>query len=438
MRFIKNWFCAARVILILALVGCLYIGIGFEDTFSDLTFASRLIGAIVFLCGAIIFSAGFAAWQVQRIALRMASGEDGPWDKPLLRACSSLTIAGIVIAFLSSLILLMAQLIIYELTGMVVVWVLIALSSLWAFTQTRKAHLPVSFGAKNLISGLSVALLVPILGIAYTEFYLPSVSPEDLLVSASLSRATLNGSSEADIPVSITLTNQEQVGIYVLAAYYDVIGHTGAISKASPSDFLTNEDSAATDLQTIRRYVRSPGSYLLQEGPITSAGSFIDPGSNFDFKDTVSIPVPTSYDTIEVTVSLTVMRNDRATLDPAFGSSATHSWNSHGHNVVSAPKWVLDGLPSSTHFLEWYGRLEPSRLAGLMSRTRTVYVWYLLPSYSGTTEPNINADVSTTGTEPSTWTPSDSQRNYEHYGLEFLDGGDSTVAVSQLGIPASK
>ncbi len=442
-KILSAWSCAVRIILLLVLVGVFYIWIGLKDSFSELTFAIRILGVTIFISGIIILCAGVATWQIQRIALRAASSKDqnegDSWDKPILKVSALITVVGIALALISSLLLFIAQPIVYDITPMMVVWAAIAAASIWALSQARKARLSVSIGAKNFIGGLSVALLIPIFGIAYTQFYLPSASPEDLVVSASLSRATLVGSKEADIPFSITVTNQQHVGVYVLAAYYEVTGHTGIVSKPTQTDFLTNEDHAGEDLQIIRRYLRNPKSYMLQAGSIITAGSFIEPGGKSNFKDTVAIPVPTPYEAIQVRVMLAVMRNDKVTLSPEFDGSATHSWDSSGQNVTPAPQWVRGGLSPSTHYLEWQGQLWTSRLSGLMSRPRTVYVWYLLPSFSGTsTGPYIDAGVSSTGTEPSTWTAKDAQRELERYGLGLIDGDDITVATSQLGISPPK
>jgi hypothetical protein len=254
-----------------------------------------------------------------------------------------------------------------------------------------------------------------------------------------LSRSFLDrASGQADIPVSVTVSNPQQVGIYLLAAYYDVIGRAGTVSQVAPSDFGASEDTAAINGQTIRRFMKGTTSYLLQEGRLQAPGSFLEPGEKFDFTDTVSIPFPTSYDAIQVIVNIMVMRNDRVTLDPSYDESGTYSWSSSGN--VSAPSWVLhdSDVPSSTHYIEWHARLETSYLFQLISRPKTVYVWYLLPQITGNIGPDLDVGVSTTNAEPSAPTSKDIQSNVDRYGLEFNSDVDISDPVFQLGIPVTK
>jgi hypothetical protein len=349
--------------------------------------------------------------------------------------------AGIVLSFLVSVAILIVQLRIYEPTMWVAAWATIAAASAVAFCLAVNANLPISISIKGLLGGLSVAALVPIVGFTYTAFYLPSVAPANLTISATLNKASIDElSHSARIPFTITISNPLKVGVYLLAAYYDVIGRYGAVSQIEPSEFYTNEDYAALSGQTIRRFVGETSSTLLQEGRILPAGFFIQPGGSYTFGDVAAIPVAASYDEIQVNADLIVMRDDRVTLGPEFSTSAWPSWNSKGQNTP-APYWVLNGLPCSQHYIKWHGRLETGYLPGLIGSPKIVTVWYILPPITGNVIPvtgnvipEIVGNISNVGDDSRAPTLDEEQANIQHYGFEFMLGNNITESTVQLNI----
>jgi len=428
--------------------GGFYVVIGIKTAFNALMFAGQVLGVLIFLAGAVILIGGLAVFPVQRAALR--EERDIPRDpaaateayahrardRQIVPSWALLVMAGIVMSLLVSVAILAIQLFVYELTGWAVVWGLIAAASIGALWSAIRANLPISIRAGSLLRGLSIAALVPIAGVAYTAFYLPSAAPEDLLITATLNKASIDGASgSAAIPFSITVSNPQAVGVYLLAAYYDVIGRSGPVSQAASSQFTTNEDYAAANGEPIQSFVGRTSSALLKEGSIASAGSFIEPGGSYTINDVARIPLPTSYDDIQLDTDLIVMRTDRVTLDPGFDTSGGLQ-NSKGN--APAPAWVLAGLPSTTHYMKWQGRLEGGFLQGLISSPKYVTVWYVLPPPTGNTVPYIADDVSTEGKESSIPTPGQEQADLRHYGLAIMFGNNITESASQLSIPRGK
>jgi hypothetical protein len=319
------------------------------------------------------------------------------------------------------------------------VWVILGSAAIWVFFMLRRANLPLSMG-RNLIGGVSISLLIPLIGVAYTEFYLPSTVPEVLNISVHLDRASINkGHRVAYVPLSITVSNPQKVGAYILAAYYDVIGRKGSVSHRRLSNFQIQEESSAADYQAIRRYVKKSSLHLLQEGPIIVPGDWLEPGQSLVLDDTISVPVPTPYYTIQIICNLIVMRNDRATLAPSFVESGAASWDWTGKNVRTAPAWILDRLPASRkpyQYVEWHAPLSESYLQGLLTRPRVVTVWYILPTTSADSfGPELFDDVSVAGAPSKAPASGDYQSAFDHYGLSILNGTNISKATLQLKIP---
>ena len=441
-------FSAAFVATTLLGSGGLYVCIGIKTAFNALMFASQVLGVLIFLAGVVIFIGGFFVFPIQRAALREerdiprdpAAAREAyarrARDRQIVPSWALLVMAGIVMSLLVSVSILAIQLLVYDFTGWAVAWGVIAVASIVALWLAIRANLPISIRAGSLLRGLSIAALVPIAGVAYTAFYLPSAAPEDLLITATLNKASIDGASgSATIPFSITVSNPQAVGVYLLAAYYDVIGRSGSVSKAVSSQFKNNEDQATMNEEPIQSFVGKTSSALLKEGSIASAGNFIEPGGSYTINDVARIPLPTSYDDIQLDTDLIVMRTDRVTLDPRFDTSG-QLWNSQGNEP--APAWVLGGLSPKTHYVKWQGRLEGGFLQGLISSPKYVTVWYVLPPPTGNTVPVMAYEVSTAGKESSIPTPGQEQADARHYGLEVMYGNNITESASQLSIPRGK
>src|SRR5262249_46656546 len=163
----------------------------------------------------------------------------------------------------------------------------------------------------------------------------------------------------------------QKVGVYLLAAYYNVSGRLGSVSVAGKSAFEGAERRAARTLQPFWQF-RAEGSYdLLQESPIgmSGPGYFLDPGESFTVHDVAAISFPTRYDAIQVSYNIGLMRDDRSQLDTSYASSRKVSWNKHGKNVRAAPIWASFEYPGASHFVYWRAPLqEDDYLTGLLRR----------------------------------------------------------------------
>ncbi|MGO9783714.1 MAG: hypothetical protein ACLPKE_01710 [Streptosporangiaceae bacterium] len=116
-----------------------------------------------------------------------------------------------------------------------------------------------------MASTLSVGLAISLASAVYTDFYLPSAVAPLLTVSVNIGKAAVdNAKGAATIPISVTLRNRQSIGVYILAAYYDVAGRS--FTGISPGS-LTTEQNAAAQRQSFGSFVNDYSYHLIQVHP---------------------------------------------------------------------------------------------------------------------------------------------------------------------------
>jgi hypothetical protein len=342
----------------------------------------------VLLCAFTIIGGAFATYLFQRLTLHVREGGSKESRESALKSSGSVAIVGAITSAALSVILLAVQLIIGSLNLWILVWAFLTAGSIYVCIVSVRVGMELP-DLRKVLGGLSLSLLISVLSVAYTVFYLPSAVSPFLSVSVSIGKASVNNVSDtASIPISITVTNSQKVGVYLLAAYYDVSGRLGSVSVAGKSAFEGAEYRAARNLQPIRQFT-AEGSYdLLQESPIgmntpryaNTQGYFLDPGESLTVHDVATISTPTRYDAIQVSYNIALMRDDRSQLDASYGSSNKVSWNKYGGNVRAAPIWAIFEYPGASHFVYWRAPLQgDDYLTGLLRRPQVVNTVYILP-----------------------------------------------------------
>jgi hypothetical protein len=414
----------------LAAAAVIYGMIGGKDTFEALTFSGKVIGAVIFICAITSFLAvlGAGALLICKLPERPA------------RTCGYLVIVGAATTFTLSVILFAVQLAVGEATPWLWAWGLIAAGSLSLLGFAIVAHLPPP-SARGLIGGISLGVLVSLVGVVYTDFYVPSSAVPLLTVSASMASASIDQAAHtATVPISIQIRNQQKIGVYILGSYYDVAGRRGSAYRAATSPLPSvSEDNAAKADQSFGRFFTEDAYDLLQSGPIIPAGDFLNPGESFRFSDTLTIPEPTSYDALQVSFHILIMRDDRFQLGSDYTQSFAPSWDAAEIDVATAPAWVRNGQPAAVHFLSWRGLIQQdSYLLGLIRQPEYVHVWYVLPPLRSAQpySPQLVGIISPGGYRGAPPTSGQILREINFYGFERDGGGEYvTAATAQLHIP---
>ena len=415
-------------LLALAASSILYSRIGIKNIFQALTFSGKIIGAIVFLCAAVSVLAIFG--MAALLFLRPSDSR--------IRTCSNLVITGAVTSLTVSVIIFVVQVVVGELTSWLWAWGLMAVGCVCMLLYVRVRDLPVP-SAGRLIGGLSLGLLVSLVSVVYTDFYLPSATVPLLSASATVKTAKIDTKAgTATISFSIQIRNQQSVGAYILGAFYDVAGRKESFIRhgASPLVAPVTESDNLLNGQPFGSFVSEHSYDLLQEGPIGSPGDFLNPGEAFGFSDTLTIPEPTSYDAIQLSFHILIMRDDRFQLEPNFALPSSD-------NVSTAPAWVRGHLPKNLYYVTWHGRILPDNyLLELIRSPQVARVWYILPPLHSIRpySPNLVGVIVPEGS--STVRPPASFQilnEINFYGLESEGGGEYvTVSPAQLHIPSQR
>lgn len=416
--------------LVLAASGTLYTRIGVTGLFEALTFSGRAIGAVIFVCAMAILAGSFGIGLLFVLALLRRS-----LSPATTSVVGGAVIAGAATSAVLSALLFLIQAAALNFSAWLAVWAAMAFAAGLILTFAIKARLPVpSF--KRVAGGLSVGLLVSLASFVYSDFYLPSAGQPLLTVSVSINKASVDTKSgTATIPISITIRNEQTIGAYVLASYFDVAGRrfTGISSPTQAS-----EDEAAVQNQTFSSVGNSYSYDLIQESPLDGGGGyFLNPGEVFTASDDVTISAPTPYDAIQVSYRMVIMRDDR------FEVSAGYSKNflSGADAGQAMPSWVGQASPAGPGIIASAGAVyADSYLLNLINPPEDAYVWYQLPPLSSTTSyfPNLVGTICPPQDRATGPTAQQVLARQNLYGLQREGGGEpSTALPSQLGIPVS-
>ena len=410
--------------LILAASAVLYLRIGIMGMLEALTFSGRAIGAVIFLCGIVAAGAtlGLVIFLCSTLRNKTLSDKTvANWGAIIIVGSASSGAVGFVLlvvqltAFSSSQAIWLAG------------WAAAVLSSAAILYYAVKDGLTVP-NVRAVAGGLSLGLLLSLVSVVYSDFYLPSSVAPLISVSVSIGKAATNkANGTATIPISITLSNKQSVGVYVLAAYYDVAGR---ISAGITPESTDTEANTAAGGQPYGAFTTGYSYQLIEESPIDGGGNyFLNPDETDTINDAVTIPSPTSYEAIEVSDRILIMRDDRFELD-------SYSSTSPGEPGASLPGWVRNQFTDYSSYLFWHGSISyDSYLLGLIRPPVAVYAWYSLPPIDSTTPivPQIVGTVSTAG-GPETTGPTSAEilARQNLYGIELQGGGALTI-----GLPAS-
>jgi hypothetical protein len=437
----------AKISLILIVVTAsagIYLWLGCEVAFNSLSFPFRILGGIIIVCGLLAAAAVWAIWQLRQLATRTPVKRYRYVDavQAETRIYYNIVIVGILAPAILSTILFIVQWTIGDFTGWMVVWLLLALANGYGFVHAARAGMRLP-DMRKVIGGLSITLLASVVGIGYTDFYLPSAKSPYLIVSATIQKASVdNKAHRATIPISITIRNSQDVGVYLLDAYYDVAGHVQSASSSDLSVTTEEEEALASPFYSSIQRFTTEGSYdLLLEDSIgtDTAGSFLNPGESLTISDTVTIPTPTCYDAIQISYNILVMRNDRAQLDPSFPGTAAISWTAPGHVTQTLPGWVADVnyMPRDTNFMNWTANVKDDNfLTQLLHHQKVVNVWYLLPPAHSPHRyvPILAVNISDPDNASDPPSPSSVQSESNRYSIGFSEGSYVTAATAGLGI----
>jgi hypothetical protein len=430
----RRWFANAGAALLLAFSGVVYARIGVAGTFGALTFSSRVIGAVILACALVILGGAISIGLLYGLALAQRDLSPSPAN-----FVGGAVIAGAATSAAVSFLLFLIQAAALNFSAWLALWAVLAVASGLVLSAAIRARLPIP-SVKGLVGGLSIGLLLSLGSFVYSDFYLPSAVAPLLTVSVSVGKASVDTTNKtATIPISITIRNQQTVGVFVLASYVDVAGRT--FSGISPGSQSAVNQAAEQD-QPYRSVGNNYSYELIEENALDGGGNyFLNPNEVFTASDAVTVSEPTPYDAIQVSYRMIIMRDDRFEV-----SGYSPQYLTGAQAVRQAPGWAEQTAPGGAGVVAWSGHVyADSYLLNLIDQPEQAYVWYQLPQPQSPEPyfPDLNGTIApprdlATGPSATGLTPQEVLSRQNLYGLQREGGGEpTTVLPTQLGIPES-
>lgn len=425
----RRWILTVAATLVLAASGLLYTRIGVAGLFQALTFSGRAIGAVIFACALVILGGAGAIGLLFVIAISR---------RKLSPAATSVVggtvVAGAATLFVLSLVLFLIQGAALNFSAWLALWAALAAAAAVIFWSAIRARLPAP-NIKGLAGGLSVGLLLSLASFVYSDFYLPSSTAPLLTVAVSIGKASIDqGTATATVPVSVTIRNQQTVGVYILASYLDVAGRsfTGT-SPATPAA----EAQAAEQGQPYQATGDSYSYNLIEENPLDGGGGFfLNPNESFTASDAVTVSTPTTYDAIQASYRLIIMRDDRFEV-----SDYSRKYLTAAQATQDMPAWAGPPSAAGPGVIAWSGQVyADSYLLNKIDPSASAYVWHQLPPSASPQPyfPSLMATICPPGDLRQNLTDQQILARQNLYGLQREGGGEPTTVVpAQIGIPSA-
>jgi hypothetical protein len=394
--------------------------VGLSDTLRALTFGGRVMG-VVFLAGALL-------------EVVAAAAVIDYWGKRKVRYSGPCVVLGVVIATVTSAMLLVLQWEGGYLHGWFWLWIALVVWSGWAVWELsrQKAWRGVPH-PRSFAVGLALSALVGAASTAYSSMYSPYVAPPAVPFNVSFGKPTLNAAhSTLYVPGQITFRNEGSVSIFVIGTLWKATMWPSTFTaKGTDVEKLRNELGDGWD--THRHESFQTPSRMLAAGQISRPGSRLDPGD--DFSRNVVIEVPKAGDgRLDLFASISFIRADRGKLANSYGNSLQYSWNTRSaakEHQWDAPSWLAE---KGDDFFRYRSRIY--RTSTIMNMTQPpdwAAMWWVIPRSNkgrlftpSDTDPYMQVHIARDPNSQEVL----SEAQQEPYGMKTLDHGvDQPVAL---------
>ncbi|MBT2447444.1 hypothetical protein J7F03_10225 [Streptomyces sp. ISL-43] len=268
---------------------CPLFQIGISDSGDALTYGGRIAGVTVLVAAVVELAAAGAAFDY--------------WGKRRWRNSGVAVLAGVVIALLCGISLLLLQ-IGERFTGYTVIGIALCVWSSAALVGLVKLRAWKGLrNPKKIAIGAIISTLLAGANLAYSQIYLPYVRTPLIQSGAEFKESSMkNGAAQLYVTVHLYVKNAGQVPVYILDSKYWI--HGGPASSSS-------------DVK--------PGAFeLIYDGAfVTPVGSVLNPGEEVAQDVVVEIkdPTPRKYEAIRAQTEVYVIRKDRTKIPAGYERS---------------------------------------------------------------------------------------------------------------------
>ncbi|MZF87251.1 hypothetical protein [Streptomyces sp. SID5643] len=339
----------------------LHLSIGWPDALRALTFAQRIVGAIFILAGVLLVAAALAAHDY--------------WGRREFRPSGMIALTGALITLATDTLLLIMWLEEREYTPYLIAFIPLSLWSLWALCLLirekpwKEMPHPTRFAA-----GVAATALLTAVSLAYSTMYQPTSAPIDITLKAEFGTPQTSPDPKyVHVPLKLHAKNDGGIPVYILNSDYTVRG--SSVSYSSSSEGLeewTADTEYLGDTAEAQRHASKGEDAVVASGHFYYPGAWLEIGEQYAKGAVIRIPRKTKYDTLEVSLSIDIMRKDRGRIDEEF-SISRFSWEEHEGEFHCPPDECRDYGP----YVAYHGRVHHNNnLINVTRRPRYVTAFW--------------------------------------------------------------
>ncbi|SEH03535.1 hypothetical protein SAMN05444920_13838 [Nonomuraea solani] len=394
--------------------------IGAADLSGAMSFTGRVTGVALVVVALVMFIAALAAYNYQGTRRLEYSG--------------ALAMFGYALVFIANALMLILQYQGRDITLSLGAWFALLVWSGWALWKLyRQGAWHGLLHPRRFAAGVTATAVLAAGNFAYTQMYLPHMSPTKINFSTRLDKpvAHPNGDS-VYLPLTISIRNDGTSEIYAVGVVYWIWGAIQEYTPQARTVMHWAKDLRRLGDQHLYRFADLRKLELLATGiNHVPPGSPLSPGAVTAIEKIVMLPKDRQYDIVEAKAQLIVARKDRLGVDaPSKPSYVTSSADSGRERP---PSWVLKGWQKNTQFIKYNMRIkQPSKLLELTRAEKRITVWVLIGSIKADpASPYVvfNWMIVTNGEESHKPTDKDKSLEVAQYGLTDIGATSSATSL---------
>lgn len=301
-------------------------------------------------------------------------------------AAGSVTLVGGLVGALTGLALLTYQLINGDPTPWLGVWGLMTAAGVAVAIRLLMAGARMPYPRQFAVA-VTATTVLGAASFAYSALYQPSAVPTKFRVEVDIGEPSVSADGTyASIPIWTSFINTGQVGLNVLTATYSVVGREGTVTAQgrTPEQMridVRNRGPAA-------RWSAVEGYQLVQTDEFVKKGSVVQAGERIDVGRTVEIPLPTQLDTLGISATVLVARQDDLIIAKNISQTEHYSWDQQGTHRVDLPAWFEN---RGVDFVRYEVTVtETSHLREQTRQEWSGWIWRVLGDPSRSNPPGVS------------------------------------------------
>ncbi|MEV0382672.1 hypothetical protein [Nonomuraea sp. NPDC050643] len=395
--------------------------IGAADLSGAMSFTGRVTGVLLVLVALAMLLAALAVCDYQ--------------GKRRLEYSGALGMFGYVLVFIANALMLIMQRQGGDFTLFLPVWIALLVWSVWALWKLyRQGAWNGLLHPQRFAAGVTVTAVLAAGNFAYTQMYMPYMSPMKIEFNTRLDKPVAHPSGNPIyLPLTISIRNDGASEIYVVGVLYWIWGIIQEYTPQPRTVMHWVNDLRKFSDQHLYRFADVRKSELLVTGiNHVPPGRQLSPGTGMALEKIVMLPRDRRYDIVEAQAQLIFARKDKLGIDvPSQISYATSSTDSGRERP---PSWVLKGWQKNAQFTKYSLHIrQPNKLLELTRAQKRITVWVMIGSRKeDPASPYVTIDwmIVTNGEESHEPSEAEKSRQIDQYGLTYIGATSSATSLA--------